>query len=207
MAATYVFLIHSRLDTDLPNFFDKAAGKTEVILLEAEWFHYESPDWLRLREQIRESKAVFFLKGPSITNSTYTTNWVSWECGVTAALKMDLWVFESIHSPVFMPVPYLTDYVPYDPQDDQYIAFVANILQNYRDRKQQPQGFPITCTECGALYNLHVAVAIWNCPTCQRNQQWKAPIFVEQLYHRPDLLLPRNRPLTFAQYYWQVRGI
>jgi len=205
MATKYVFLIHSRLDTEWPNFFDKAAGKAEVRLFEAEWFDEKSPNWLHLKEQIRRSMAVFFLKGPSITNSTYTTNWVSWECGVAAALKRDLWVFESMRNPVFMPVPYLTDYVPYDPQDNEHVAFVANLLQNYSLGEEPPQGWPVTCPKCGAQYNLHAVVVSWNCPTCQRYQAWEDPAFAEQLVHEPGLLLFQNMPLTLAQHYYQVR--
>jgi hypothetical protein len=207
MAETHIFLIHSRLDTNLPNFFDKAAGKTNVILWEAEWFHKEShedPDWLHLKNQIERSTAVFFLKGPNVAGSAYTSNWISWECGIAASMGKDLWVFESIHSPVFMPIPYLTDYVPYDEQDYQHGNFITGIMYNYAKKKPQSQGVPTECSKCTASYNMHTAVPNWNCPTCQRRRKWGKPTFSQQAVKEYGLI-PVNEPLVFARDYPRVK--
>lgn len=205
MVEPQVFLIHSRLDTDLPNCFDKAAGKANMILWEAEWYEIpEGTSWQHLMNQIKASTAVFFIKGSNIANSTYTTNWVSWECGVAASMKKDLWVFESIHNPVFMPLPYLTDYVPYDPDDYEHIAWVAGLLQNYAQRNRRPEGIKIICNKCYAEYNLHTLVVSWNCPTCQRDFDWPDAA-AQEWENLTDIVRPKNRPLEFAQYYDQVR--
>lgn len=192
MKQTDIFLIHSQHDTALPNFFDKAAGKANIRLWEAEWYTMEGPAWFSLREGIKESKAVFVLKGPNITASLYTSNWVSWEIGVAARMEKDVWVFESLLYPVFMPIAYLTDYVVYDPNDSSHLAFVANLLQSYGQGEPVPQGITTTCPFCSIQYNLHTALNSWNCPSCQRSVTWAQPVSISAE------VIPQGGPREFA---------
>ena len=193
MKQTDIFLIHSRHDTELPNFFDKASGKANVRLWEAEWFEMEGPPWSNLRDQIKKCTAVIVLKGTNIAASLYTSNWVSWEIGVAAGMNKDVWVFESLLHPLFMPIPYLTDYVVYDPSDKSHVAFVANLLQLYGERKPVPQGMPVSCRLCSIQYNLHTALNSWNCPSCQRSVSWEKPTTVPL-----DVIKPQGGPREFA---------
>jgi len=201
MAEPHVFLVHSRLDTGLPNFFDKAAGKSNAVLWEAEWYKSkdaQSAPWQQLEEKIRRALAVFFDKGPNVVSSLFTSNWVSWELGVAAAARKDVWVFESLRSPIFMPVPYLTDYVVYDPEDYSHVALVAWFIQNYVQRRKQPEGILTKCPDCFGEYALRTALASWNCPFCQREQVWSESNFVEGLVLRDDLLQTQDGPKQFA---------
>lgn len=195
MKQTDIFLIHSRRDTYPPNFFDKAGGKANVRLWEAEWFEMEGPPWVNLEKQIRKCKATFVLKGPNIAASLYTSNWVSWEIGVAASIKMDVWVFESLRSPVFMPIPYLTDYVVYDPDDSLHVAFVANLLESYGQGEPVFQGIPLDCASCYIHYNLHTALNGWNCPACQRSVTWETKKIT---YIPANVIEPQGGPIDFA---------
>lgn len=200
MKQTDIFLIHSRLDTQLPNFFDKAAGKANIRLWEAEWFIMEGPAWFNLKEKIKECKAVFVLKGPNIATSLYTSNWVSSEIGIAADMEKDVWVFESLLYPIFMPIAYLTDYVVYDPNDSGHLAFVGNLLQFYGQGEPLPQGIVTSCRFCSIPYNLHTALNSWNCPSCQRSVTWALPTSV------PDSVIePQGGPRDFAIAYPGVR--
>ena len=198
MKQTDIFLIHSRHDTEPPNFLDKAAGKSNVRLLEAEWYKREGPAWVNLKEQIKECTAVFVLKGPNIAASLYTSNWVSWEIGVATDMEKDVWVFESLLYPVFMPIAYLTDYVVYDPNDYSHVAFVANLLQSYNQGGPLPQGISISsCRACSIQYNFHTALNSWNCPSCQRSVTWVQPME----YLKTGLIKPQGGPKDFAADY------
>jgi len=200
MKQTDIFLIHSSLDTEPPNFLDKAAGKSNVRLWEAEWYKMEGPAWVNLKEKIKECKAGFVLKGPNIAASLYTSNWVSWEIGVATNMEKDVWVFESLLYPVFMPIAYLTDYVVYDPNDYSHVAFVANLLQSYGQGQPLPQGIATSCRFCSIPYNLHTALNIWNCPSCQRSVTWAQPVSIPA-----DVIEPQGGPKDFAVAYPGVR--
>lgn len=194
MKQTDIFLIHSRNDTYLPNFFDKAGAKANVCLWEAEWFGMEGPAWVNLKKEIKRCKAIFVLKGPNIAASLYTSSWVSWEIGVAASMEKDVWVFESLRSPVFMPIPYLTDYVVYDPDDYSHVAFVINLLESYGQGAPVFQGIPTDCPLCYIHYNLHTALNGWNCPACQRSITW-----TQQLASIPsDVIKPQGGPIDFG---------
>lgn len=200
MRQTDVFLIHSRHDTELPTFFDKAAGKTNVRLWEAEWFEMKGPAWFNLKQRIKECKAVFVLKGRNIATSLYTISWVLWETGIAGSMNRDVWVFESVLDPVFIPIPYLTDYVAYDPNDPNHLAFVANLLHCYGWGDPVPQGIPTSCPFCSIEYNLHTALTSWNCPSCQRVVTWREEVTI------PDEVIEvPHASEEFAMYYPEVR--
>ncbi|GAI50986.1 unnamed protein product [marine sediment metagenome] len=116
-------------------------------------------------------------------------------------MEKDVWVFESLLYPVFMPIPYLTDYVAYDPNDSSHLAFVGNLLQSYGHREPRPQGIiPKPCPSCSIQYNLHTALNSWNCPSCQCSITWTLPISV------PDSVIePQGGPRDFAIAYPGVR--
>jgi len=193
MTSPTIFLIHSSLDTQRPNFLDKAVGKTNMLLDEAEWFEMYGPAWSVLREKIRVCKAVFVLKGPNIATSLYTSNWVSWEIGVAAERKKDVWVFESLLDPIFMPIAYLTDYVVYDPEDYDHIAFIGILSQLYALGEPRPTGIPTFCPFCSINYNIHTLLHSWNCPSCQRPSSW------DETFSAPDdIIEPQGGPRDFA---------
>jgi len=179
-----IFLTHSQYDTTLPNIFDKAAGMTDISLLHVEWEQLITPPWKFVRDKLKNSEAIFILKGSNIARSLYTSNWVSYELGLAAHSsknigegEMDVWVFESVESPVFFPIPFLTDYVIYDPNDTYHLQYIRDIVEGYyykRYKHRPPQGLPVKCwhDECNIEYNLHTVVNTWNCPSCQRFGEW-----------------------------------
>ena len=184
-----IFMIHSKYDTALPSFFDKAAGMVDISLLHMEWEALVPPPWKHIRDTLKEAEGVFIVKGPNIACNLYTSNWVSYEIGLAAHSskkwgkgEMDVWVFESVHNPIFFPVPFLTDYVIYDPDEPYHTQYLRYILEAYNFKTYRhplPEGLPTKCwhDECQVEYNLHTVVKTWNCPSCQRYTAWTEDIF------------------------------
>ncbi len=179
-----IFVTHSRYDTAIPTFFDKAASMVETSLLYVEWEELITPPWKYIRDKLKDCEAIFIIKGPNITRNLYTSNWISYEIGLaahsnkrTGSGEMDVWVFESSQNPVFFPVPFLTDYVVYDPDDPNHIQYLRYILEGYNERKYHhklPEAISVTCghNTCQVEYYLHTLLKSWNCPSCQRISQW-----------------------------------
>ena len=175
-----IFMVHSRYDTALPNFFDKAAGMVDISLMHMEWEALVPPPWKHIRDKLKNAEAIFIVKGPNIARNLYTSNWVSYEIGLAAHSskkwgqgEMDVWVFESVQNPVFFPVPFLTDYVIYDPNEPYHTQYLAYILEAYNWKTYRhflPEAAAVRCghDDCQIEYNLHTIVNTWNCPSCQR---------------------------------------
>ncbi|MBE0481553.1 MAG: hypothetical protein IBX68_11315 [Dehalococcoidia bacterium] len=170
MPEPYIFLIRS--GASLPEAFSEA--KAEAEIREPDYTPGKIPPWLRLREQVENAVAVFCLKGPEIGESAFSVNWVSWQLGVAAAMEKPVWVFESVRSPTFLPLPYLTDYVPFDPEDKRHAEFQRTLVANYIQGKEPTgTGLAEMCPHCSSLYAIHTAVLDWNCPSCQKRTYWK----------------------------------
>jgi len=204
-----IFMIHSRYDTALPTFFDKAAGMVDISLVHMEWEALVPPPWKHIRDILKNAEAIFIVKGPNIAHNLYTSNWVSYEIGLAAHSgkksgkgEMDVWVFESVQNPVFFPVPFLTDYVVYDPGEPYHTQYLRTILEGYNFRTYRhhfPEALSVKCwhDDCKIEYLFHTIAKTWNCPSCQRHSEW-----TKEVVYPEHALKIRNE--NFATYYPNV---
>lgn len=108
-----IFLSHSRRDTEIVQYFVDKFNDTGIkpVLMEFEkWSRNRRPNWLWIKDEIKESKALFLLLSKNITKKQQTQNWVSFEVGLASMCNPPLPVFAFEEERVFFPIPYLSHY-------------------------------------------------------------------------------------------------
>ena len=126
-----IFISHSQKDAEILNYFDRVFAGTMVKPIRAEFEKYERPPWTAIRSWVTESAAVFLLLGPNVRSTIFTSNWISFEVGLACNTMKPTWVFERFGYPVEFPVPYLTDYVLYDPANRISFEQIKEIVSAY----------------------------------------------------------------------------
>jgi hypothetical protein len=74
---------------------------------------------------------MFVLLSPHLSGTAYTQNWVSYEVGLACGLNKPVWVYEHLQDPVQFPIPYLTDYVLYEPQNREHLDAIKRLVESY----------------------------------------------------------------------------
>jgi len=69
-----------------------------------------------IRKNIQLSNAVFLFLTDEIIRTEYTKNWVIYEVGLASDRKIPLFVFERKGFPLPYPIPYVTDFMLFDPE-------------------------------------------------------------------------------------------
>lgn len=108
-----IFLSHSSKDVEIVHYFLSKFDDTSVkpVLMEFEkWSRNRRPNWEWIRDEIRESKALFLLLSNNITAKQQTQNWVSFEIGLASVCIPPIPVFVFQEENVHFPVPYLSHY-------------------------------------------------------------------------------------------------
>jgi len=179
-----IFVSHSQYDRDIRTSFDTVFARTGVksVCMEFERIS-QLPAWEPIRNQIKTSETVFLLLGPNVRSSIHTQNWVAFEVGLACAYGKDVWVFEQTDSAIEFLIPYLTDYMIYNLEDQNHFDYVRGIIEAYanpiyllplgvdnRTKRQIPKGLPTTCPypNCGARYSIHTDVPSFICPSCRQ---------------------------------------
>jgi hypothetical protein len=126
-----IFISHSKNDEVAINAFSRAFAQTTIRAVFEEFENYVVPPWAKIAKDVQESSAVFLLLSPHLNHTSYTQNWVSYEVGLACAMKKPVWVYEQWQAPVHFPVPYLTDYILYDPTCQQQLAAIKNLVNSY----------------------------------------------------------------------------
>lgn len=179
-----VFMSHSKLDKDTCNRFDSAAARVGIEVFRSEYESMKTPAWETIKNEIKQSEALFLLIGPKLVESQnisqnifpvpnwkYTQNWIAYEVGLACALDKDVWVVcDGIT--INFPVPYLNNYTT-ERISAMEKGFIAQVLAQYRNKKVFRLGWNntnISCKNeyCGATFNLHNKPqgGIIVCPTC-----------------------------------------
>lgn len=132
-----VFITHSRHDAPILEHIAeliKIVG-VEPILYRYDYKHTDTA-WQEIRYDIYKSHALFVVLSNNLSASSHTQNWVGWEVGVACAYRKRVWVFEELNRIVSFPIPYLTDYVPYDLSNPQLRQLISAVARGYRLRQQ-----------------------------------------------------------------------
>lgn len=126
-----IFISHSKRDAETIAAFCNVFARTNIRAILAEFENYAVPPWLQIRNYVQQSSAVFLLLSPHLSGTAYTQNWVSYEVGLACALNKPVWVYEHWQDPVHFPVPYLTDYVLYEPQSREHLNAIKHLVERY----------------------------------------------------------------------------
>lgn len=138
-----IFLSHSKHDKKIRNFFMASFSQVDGIIPQTmEFGETLPPPWTHIKDEMEKSKAVFILLGEGVVESgIHTQNWISFEVGLACALKKDVWVFEQRNVDVHFPIPYLNYYFHYDPENDESLMKIREIIRLYAEA---PEDKPVT---------------------------------------------------------------
>jgi hypothetical protein len=131
-----IFVSHSQKDKDILTYFDRVFARTGVKSVCMEFEKMRSPEWQDIKENVEYSDAVFLLLGPNVQGSIHTQNWIAFEVGLSCAFGKEVWVFEQEDSDVEFPIPYLTDFMMYNPHKSETFGYVRNVIGSLRKRNQ-----------------------------------------------------------------------
>lgn len=154
------------------DYFLKIFGLAGVQAVSVEFEDFPPPPWKFIKDQMFSSDALFLLIGPNVIDrGIYTQNWISYEVGLASQLGKEIWVFEQIGVPVRFPVPYLDDYVLYDPRNSEHLAYIRHTIETYK-RIPILRSFPaiysyVTCPSCSISFNLCTETLMFECPSCR----------------------------------------
>lgn len=184
-----IFVSHSQKDKEIVTYFDTIFARTGVKSVCMEFEKMRSPQWRDIKDAVDYSDAIFLLLGPNVKDNIHTQNWIAFEVGLSCAFRKEVWVFEQENSDIEFPIPYLTDFMMYNPQKPETFSYVRNIIEAYgkeiegltrgkmafnfipdlRTKRNVPEGIPIKCIHCQSEYNLHAIIALsFHCPTCRK---------------------------------------
>ncbi len=128
-----IFISHSRKDEELVRAVKKAlenVGHTPVIeeLIPTE--EQEAVPYEEIQTNVKESEFLFLFLTDNVVATEFTQNWVCHEAGLAAAYSKRLFVFERAGTPIKFPIPYLTDYALFDPEDPEDILGLQNLAKD-----------------------------------------------------------------------------
>lgn len=96
-----------------------------------EFENYVIPPWIKIRNDIQQASAAFVLLSPHLIETPYTQNWVTYEVGLACALNKPVWVYEQHDAPALFPIPYLTDYILYNPGNREHLDAIKRMVESY----------------------------------------------------------------------------
>jgi hypothetical protein len=180
--STKVFESHTKHDSDFCDVFDRACARVGIDAFRSEYESIQPPAWQTIRNELRQSKALFLLVGKTLVDAQrthssdweYTQNWISYEIGIASQLGIDVWVLcDEVE--INFPVPYLNNYVPYTIRNEANFKKFVGVLQDYANGKTYGLNNKdsVTCcyTDCSIGYNLDAEVPKGGkivCPCCLR---------------------------------------
>jgi len=170
-----IFLSHSKEDKEILDYFLKAFGLAGVQARAVEFEYFPPPPWKYIKDEMTSSDAFFLLLGPNVIDrGIYTQNWISFETGLACQLRKEIWVFEQFGITVRFPVPYLDNYVLYDPENREHLDYIRNIIEAYRVIpviRNFPLAYArVTCPNerCKITFNLCTEIQEFECPSCRQ---------------------------------------
>lgn len=132
-----VFISHSRQDIELIQNISKLLeniGEEAVIMEYIPTKNVTRPPFEVIRMEVMNSNYMMLFKTDNAIKTDYTKNWIIFEIGLAAATNKKLFVFERIGSPINFPIPYLTDYMLFDPYNVSDMFEIQTIAKNYKKK-------------------------------------------------------------------------
>ena len=126
-----IFISHSKRDAKTVAAFSNVFARTTIRAILAEFENYLIPPWIQIKDYVQQSSALFVLLSPHLSGSPFTQNWLSYEVGLACGMNKPVWVYEHLQNPVQFPIPYLTDYVLYDPSSREHLNAIKRLVEGY----------------------------------------------------------------------------
>lgn len=127
-----IFISHSRKDASLitsVHQFLVNVGHTPIIeefLPESEKLSIPHDE---IQKNVYVSDAVFLFLTDNVLATEYTRNWVVFEVGLARQASKRVFVFERQGVPIPYPIPYVTDYMIFDPQSISDLLTIQTIAK------------------------------------------------------------------------------
>jgi len=128
-----IFISHSKRDEQLVQNIQSVllnVGHTPIIEEFIPESMKEPIPYEEIRKNVQQSDAVFLFLTDEVVRTEYTKNWVIEEDGVALDRHIPVFVFERKGFPIHYPIPYVTDYMLFDPYT---IEDVLNIQKLAKD--------------------------------------------------------------------------
>jgi hypothetical protein len=92
-------------------------------------------DAARIRNDIRQSNAVFILLGSNAEALQHTRDWIGHEGGIAAETNKDIWILEPITEAdgLSVVIPQFRHYVCFNPADERWQGYLTQIIASYDD--------------------------------------------------------------------------
>jgi hypothetical protein len=133
-----VFITHSRHDAPILAHIEQLVkeAKIDPIFYGYDFNNTAETASQQILNAIKGCKALFIVLSNNLSSSPHTQNWVGMEVGIARALNKPVYVFEQLHSSVLFPIPYLTDYVPYDLDNPELRTLISSVARAYNMNPQ-----------------------------------------------------------------------
>jgi len=174
-----VFVSHSKHDIDLRRSFAEissisgvAAKYMEFEDLQGKYAGFEIANLIR--PLIGGMQAVVVLLGENLENPPtqtpeFTHNWVNFEVGVAAGSNKPVWVFEEYGKKIQFPIPYVTNYCLFDPNNNGHVKYYADLFRDiFRYHLNTRPVRVIKCSQCYAEYGFWGGDLEISCPVCRK---------------------------------------
>ena len=138
-----IFISHSQKDGEIVSLFSKAFGATHVRGVFMEYEKITGNKEIKtqdIRNQIKNSSAVFILLSENVNDLPHTRDWIVWESGFAASLGKEIWIFEptSDLGKIDVVIPGFTHLVPIDIEMEQSYEYLRAIIESYDDSHVLP---------------------------------------------------------------------
>ena len=114
------------------------------------------PPYKKIDENINLSNAIFLFLTQNVISSEYTKNWISHEMALAKAANKPVFVVEDFNNNIHFPVPYLTDYVLYEPtkvEDWTNLQKILRKIKQVAENNKLLSGFTGAGAVLGGLTN------------------------------------------------------
>lgn len=130
---TKIFISHSKKDAQLVENikqFLENVGHTPIIEEFIPQEKQRAIPYEEITDNVKKSEWVFLFLTDNIVETEYTRNWVSFEIGVASCVCNKVFVFERLGKPLSYPIPYVTDYVLFNPDKVNDILQIQKFAKN-----------------------------------------------------------------------------
>lgn len=128
-----IFISHSKRDEQLVQNIQSVllnVGHTPIIEEFIPESMKEPIPYEEIRKNVQQSDAVFLFLTDEVVRTEYTKNWVIEEDGVALDRNIPVFVFERKGFPIHYPIPYVTDYMVFDPYTIEDILNIQKLAKD-----------------------------------------------------------------------------
>ena len=117
-------------------------GVEPVVMEYAPQGEESVPDWMRIREAVSGSNRLLLFKTDNAIGTEWTRSWISFEVGLAANAGKPLFVFERRGPSIKFPIPYLTDYMIFEPDQVADFLKVQKVVKQWKEGEVYALGEP-----------------------------------------------------------------